>query len=242
MSGFESMSSKYSTLLHPPVDPTDTFDPTFVGITRKRRLEVPLQAAAEAPPHRGKLINHDMLKHDSTVLHQAPQMYAGFDAGNQGPDVVSNRFGQGFQRRHVSTIGTLAHRDVEMQRQQERKEKVAEGNRLRKEEHGSRMNPLTGGPPITGTFQPPPVQTVSASRAKAISCSRSSVFSEAPVENTKSQQLRKERLMNDGLTVTKREWSVKEQMHSFDGFLPPVPKATSSEGKRPLPVPSTRPW
>jgi hypothetical protein len=236
----------FSALLHPKVDPTDKYDPTFLGITRKRRISSPKRVGVVQTPHQGKFINKAMMAHDEHALGQLPENAVLVEGGTH-PNVMSNRFGKGFQRRHVSSIGTEAHRDLEAQRETHRKEALFDARRAHHlEKHGPKMNPLTGGPPIIGTFCPPPPPLVSASRATAIANSRSTIFSAPAATTTASQALRLQRLTNEGLTTTKKEWSVKQQLSCFDGFEM-QPTSSSSSGGGPLkpvrtPAVSTRPW
>mgnify|MGYP001564242646 FL=1 len=245
------MTSPFTALLHPRIDPTDTYDPTFTGITRKRRLPSPRRKDPDADQRhcQGKTIHHAMLKHNAEAFAQVaePQGMNGKQDGSvvvAHPDVEGHRFGRGFHRRHVTTIGTLAQRELETQRDTARKAVLLEKRRELQCKTAAKMNPLTGGPPIVGSFLPPPPPAVSASRAKAIANARSDIFS-APTSNpTPAQLRRRERLQNEGLTHTKKDWSVKNQLQCWDGFVLPKLEGAPQPSRDHVvsACMSTRPW
>jgi hypothetical protein len=195
--GFETMRSNYTALLHPAVDPHDSFDPTFIGIKRKRRLPEP-KGVETIFRDGGKHIDRTKMKHDPDCFVQhdsthVPETFKG--------DTRSTRFGTGFHRRG----GYAVVQAPEMSRH----ERVLEHRRDKA---------------VSKQIEPSSVPTAARlpniARAAALKNSASSVFSSG-TSMSANAVWRQQRLVAEGLTVTKKDWSVRQQMTALDGF--PLP-------------------
>jgi hypothetical protein len=220
MSGFENMNSTYTQLLHPQTDANDKYDPTFIGITRKRRVEAPEPVSAFLS-YRGKQIDSTHMAHDTKCLEQHDMM--------SRPDtfkgkVQTTRFGTGFARRTRAAMGVDDLRKQDVERIEHRRVAVMDSRRARTHEQQRATKRTDGSSQI---FDPMPTvgataPKLSGSRTAAVNAAHSTVFS-APERNPTQQQVaRLNRITNEGLAEKSRgQWSVKQQMACCDGYVLP---------------------
>ena len=186
---------------------------------------------------RGKRIRTDMQSHDPTVLHQDPRM---FKEPNASSSVGQSRFGAGFSRRQGADIQSDAPRKELEEKHRVQHEKQSEARRVRAAGRNfSQYDPITGNPTTIGQHFPaakPVSNTQPEVLHKAMRWPEtrdSSVLPNTAMDQRKAQWLtqqqsrdppanrRLERLQNEGLTTTKREWSVAQQMKCNDGYVLP---------------------
>lgn len=231
--GFEKMPSSFSNFLHPAVNPNDRYDPTFLGVTRKAKLQPMVPEPLE---DRGKKIRLDMQSHDPSVLHQDARMYK---EPQSSSSVSQNRFGAGFSRRQGNSIQSDAPRKELEEKHRVQQEKQADARRVRAAGRNfSQYDPITGNPTTIGNHFPaakPVANTQPEVLHKAMRWPEtrdSSVLPNTAMEQRKAAWLsqqsaeppvnrRMERLQNEGLTTTKREWSVAQQLKCNDGYVLP---------------------
>ncbi|CUG92600.1 Hypothetical protein, putative [Bodo saltans] len=233
--GFETMKSACTNFWHPAVDPTDKFDPTFLGVQRKAKV-VPMLT----PQHqeRGKRIQVENQAHDPKVLAQIPAQYRELQASS---DVVNNRFGNGFSRRGESTIQQDRLRVMKTADERVRKEAASDARRIRGASRNfSQFDAITGQPTsITKHF---PTATPGTSEGidkfhkgmrwpervhssvlggtnPAILQARLPRTTSLSATTQPSLSRRQQQLLHEGLTVTKRDWSVSQQLACNDGYV-----------------------
>lgn len=230
------MHSKLTELLHPSIDKEDKYDPTFLGVTRKRRVHGPESEFLKED--RGKRISVVHKEH-VPVLGQLESQYR---EETFAGDTKSTRFGQGFQRKPAALIGQDSFRVYDDERKKEQFDKQLQFKRehFHDRTRATPYHTITGGPPITGPFRPPPFLAGQTIRTFPDKRYKSNVFpnlsgSPAPSTNASSQlqapegpQLtrRQQLLRSEGLMATKKEWSVAQQMACQDGYV--LPKIASS--------------
>uniref|UniRef100_A0A7S1M174 Uncharacterized protein n=1 Tax=Neobodo designis TaxID=312471 RepID=A0A7S1M174_NEODS len=209
--------SNLAKLLHPAVDPDDKFDPTFLGVKRKRRLPEPQAKHEAAQPERGKHIDRSKMEHNRDVMVQLDQTYVPetFHGATK-----STRFGAGFARRPKAVIGIDALREAENDRQELRMKTLLEH---RRQTNASRsqtgLSHLFGGSTEGPGSQPLRLRV--STHAAAVEGSKSTVFSPPVTAPTSKALKRQERLQREGLVTTKKDWSVRQQFQALDGFVLP---------------------
>lgn len=231
--GFEKLPSKCTNFLHPTVDPNDRYDPTFLGVTRKAKLQPMIPEPME---DRGKRIRTDKQAHDPAVLHQDARLYK---EPNTSSDVHVSRFGPGFSRRSGSLIQSDAPRKEQEATQKQRREEQTDARRVRLAGRNfSQYDPITGNPTTIGKHFPaaqPVANTQPELLHKAMrwpatrdSCVLPNTSLEVRTEAyrkahpaAEGPNARQMRMMNDGLTSTKRDWSVAQQLKCNDGYVLP---------------------
>lgn len=214
MSGFENLTSTYTSRLHPAVDPHDSYDPTFMCVKRKRRIPEP-KATETIITAGGKHIDKSKMRHDPTAFAQlehthVPESFRG--------STQSTRFGTGFARRSAATIGIDALREAENDRLQRRHETLLE--------HRRRENTLRGQSGVAHVFGSSATQVSqpanrSVARTAALRNSQSTVFAPPDPNQSTRAAARLDRLQREGLTVTRKDWSVKQQLTALDGYSLP---------------------
>jgi hypothetical protein len=220
------MQSKLNNALHPAVDPSDKYDPTFIGVTRKRRAPPPVSGFLKE--ERGKQIDVEQKKHGEYLV-QLPEMY---QPETFKGDTRSTRFGVGFNRRPMSLIGS----DLPRRTQQEKNEREAEIRLDHKREYHFERTRSRPANPITGEI--PKALALAASHVqrhepeihtgKAMSPERwrdNVDFSwdekrrkAAPPPDQRTYTNRQQRLMNEGLPAGTKDWSVAQQLSCGDGY------------------------
>ena len=220
MSGFDQMTSEYSRFLHPPVNAKDTYDPTFLEVTRKRRTNAPQSEVFVE--EKGKRIDVSKQVHDPQRLLQLDTQHR--EETFTG-ETRSTRFGAGFSRRREDVIGSNLQRKRD---EEDRKLLHDRCSRERRTVIAARAshNPITGGNSIASTYFETPQETGKTVRTKKLVTSQweSTLFKEAPavLPNRRTQ-----RQVPPPTTKSKKKnevpWSVGQQMQCYDGFvLPPI--------------------
>jgi hypothetical protein len=235
--GFETMKSACTNFWHPAVDPSDKFDPTFLGVQRKAKV-----APMLTPQHqeRGKRIQVENQAHDPKVLAQIPAQYRDLHASS---DVVQNRFGNGFSRRGESTIQQDRLRVMKTADERVRKDAASDARRIRGATRNfSQFDAITGQPTSITKFFPTATpgtsegvdmfhkgmhwperhySSVLGGTNPAITQTRTSrtasLNSNPAVQPSLSR--RQQQLLHEGLTATKRDWSVAQQLSCNDGYV-----------------------
>ena len=224
MAGFDKMESKFNALLHPPIDSTDTYDPTFMGVTRKRRCPSPtIRRAAKAQI--GKSIATDMTKHNAEAFVQLDSVYVPLQATGATRET---RFFKGFVRRSAATIGTDRLRENENARLAAYKEDCAARRRARLTAAAEATGARVLGIADSHTTASAPA---GHRRKRAEGNYVSHIFSHAEEGPSRSQAARALRLEREGLGDIEREWSVKQSLHSWDGFVLPNIRRTPPPGQ-----------
>jgi hypothetical protein len=206
MSGFENKQSRLTALLYPPIDKADTYDPTFLGLKRKRRLAEPKHDEGRSGEG-GKHIDRSKMTHDRKCLMQpdgtyVPETFKG--------STTSTRFGAGFARRPAKHIGIEAMRDADNERDQMRRESLLEyRRRTNLEKQSTALDHIFRGDSLPASHQ--------ACQRRMTQRNRSTIF-DAPATATAGVLRRQERILSEGLTVTKKDWSVKQQFSALDGY------------------------
>ena len=215
--GFETMQSAYTALLHPAVNNDDRYDPTFLGVKRKRRLAEP-KTVEMVNRGGGKHIDRSKMHHDtdSFAQHQENYVPETFKGATK-----STRFGAGFSRRPAKAIGVDTLREANNERQEHRMQTLLDHRRAQnaaKAQQGGGLAHLFGG----GGASTAPVPRRTEARAAAVRNKQSSVF--APPDTVQSTRAiaRQQRLVHEGLTTTKKDWSVRQQFQTLDGFSLPA--------------------
>lgn len=223
--GFECMKSSYTNFWHPAVDATDRFDPTFQGVPRKAKVDPKLTAQHQ---ERGKRIQAAMQAHDPKVMCQLPEQHRDLQAVS---DVQQNRFGNGFTRRMESTIQQDRLRVMKTADERARKDAAADARRVRGAGRNFSQFDTISGQPTEITKYFPSATPVSSDRPELLHKAmhwperqQSTVFGSSAGSSMRSstgQSLsrRQQQLLNEGLTSTKREWSVAQQMSCNDGYV-----------------------
>mmetsp|Transcript_65949 Transcript_65949/g.76619 ORF Transcript_65949/g.76619 Transcript_65949/m.76619 type:complete len:248 (-) Transcript_65949:6-749(-) len=235
--GFELMPSRMTQFLHPTVDPSDRYDPTFIGCTRKAKIPPHLTAQSV---EKGKRILAEKQAHDETVLQQQLQS---FTAPTFRSDVESHRFGVGFSRRPQQAIQQDRQRIIKDQSERQLHEDHAAARRVSLANRNFSQFDIVTGEPCNITQFYPTAHPASSTRPELFHhkmdwphARDSSVFPPAvsktsrppPVPglhdvagNIMPKNRRQARIMCDGLTSTKREWSVAQQLKCGDGYVLP---------------------
>lgn len=232
MSGFEGLQSRFTQLLHPRLDPNDKYDPTFLGVTRKRRGKAPdSQFVKEV---KGKRIKAEMMSHSDvlTQLEQQcqPETFKG--------DTTVTRFGVGFARRSGATIASDFERRSEDEKKKESAVRLLEFRRdhFFERTRTNPLNPITGETPSAFRDALFPPQLAGHRAGKAVDPQKTVsqlVFNWTDASARQQQQAelpprtkRQDTLAREGLSQP-RNWSVGQQMHCGDGFvLPTLAKVT----------------
>lgn len=212
---------------HAPVDKSDTYDPTFLGVQRKAKVQPNLTAQHA---ERGKHICVEKQRHDPSVLIQLKEPYV---APQFNSSVEQHRFGHGFHRRGESNIQQDRQRVLKDAEEASRHESQAAARRVRAASRNfSQFDIITGQPThITSFF--PTASPAASDRTEKLhrkmdwpGMSASSVFPQDRGQAGAHPQQhvlnpRQQRLASDGLTCTKKEWSVAQQLRCNDGFVLP---------------------
>lgn len=239
--GFDTMPSRITQFLHPAVDPTDRYDPTFIGVQRKAKV-VPQLTAQNV--EKGKRILAEKQAHDQTVLQQQRQA---FIEPAFRSDVESHRFGAGFARRNQSQIQQDRQRLLKDTEEAQRHEGQAAARRVSLASRNFAQYDIITGLPASITQHYPTAKPTPSDRIEPLhrkmdwpESRKSSVFPRATQRQHDSsyrsplldasgaavpQNARQDRLIHDGLTATKREWSVAQQLKCGDGYV--LPKITA---------------
>ena len=207
----------FANLLHPAVDPNDKFDPTFLGVKRKRRLNEPKADADCTSAVRGKHIDRTKMEHSRDTMVQLDETYV--------PETFrgttrSTRFGAGFSRRPRAAIGVDALREAENERQEVRMQTLLQHRRsVNATRSSTGLSHLFGSGATDAAI--PAQQVRSRTHAASVAGTRSTVFAAPETAPSTHALARRERLQREGLVTTKKSWSVRQQFQALDGFALP---------------------
>ena len=222
---FATQPSACTKRLHPPLDPTDSFDPTFLGITRKKHVPGPESKVFR--PDKGKKLSP---LEDERGLHGLGLIRQDTYCKplNTESNLSETRFQKGFVRRKLAQMDLGprrddANRDAEnLARKAE--QDVARSKFLAGQSNRNGFNPVNNLKPICGDFvevRPGHKNRRTKETIATMVAVGKDTENERAVHEFRREQ-RKDKIVREGLAGirggTVKDWSVRQQMHCGDGF------------------------
>ncbi len=212
------MRSTYSERLHPQVDPGDRHDPTFQSVTHKRHVPCPESKYFQA--ERGKRIFSEPHVHSDTLTQTLDAVVA----PQQHSDMGATRFMKGFMRRQQSNITSgysTVNADERIATVRSELKQWRRENLIKHSSHAG-CNPVTGGSPVLGEATPFQRERLSIRPLEVIRRGEAAAATEREAVRAARAEERLKKLVHEGLVSTKKEWSVAQQMHCYDGYSLPA--------------------